>query len=267
MEKVYKYLSVVLVAVILVGGGFYLVEEKAHSNTRRTLTNEVARLEGTIRETETVSSRRAQEVKGLKSRNKDLQKIIKSRNEKIAALTEANIRLKDKVFTLESKEKIIDKDGNEIELDALCRACIADKRFRVDFSQRDDPYLIEGFTLTNPPHAEVALKWTRDLHLDIVLTRDKSGNFRVYLDSRSGDVVPTELKLRIDPSAFTYRWYQKISTGGVLGLGERQGLLGLSLQYDFTEALSAGPQVIWAYDGQQRDNIYGVSIRWYPFRR
>ena len=73
-------------------------EKSSHGKTKRKLNNQIAELEGTIKETETVFSRRAIKVEDLESENEDLQSLIDDRDENILALAETNLRIRNKYF-------------------------------------------------------------------------------------------------------------------------------------------------------------------------
>lgn len=261
----YKYISAVLLTALLVAGGALWWQDRQHSKQRRDLNNALARTEKTLQETETVSSRRAVELEDIETKNKELQKILKDRDESILALTETNLRLRDKYFKIKNaKENVVDKEGNEIP-DG--EPIPDDARVKVEFEHVEEPLKVSGFTLTNPAYAEVKLNWTRDLRLSLILTKTDEDTFRVYLDSENSDVDTTEINLSVDPTLLEHKWYEKIGVGSSLVAGEYGGQLGLRVYYDFWKNVSMGIDFMVLYDGAKAKTFYGLNVGWYPFRK
>jgi hypothetical protein len=262
----YKFLSILLAIVIVGGGIFYGFERHSNAKKRRALTNQIAELEGVVKETETAYSRRAVEVDNLKLENEDLRNRIEDRDEEVVALSEAVLRWKNKYFKIKNaKQTVVIIEGGPEGLDPNCEECLAGVRLRVDFADEQDPWRVSGFTLTTPAEAEVAIEWTRGLNLSLVLTKDKDDLFRVYLDTDSPDLIPADLKLSVDPSILEKRWYEKIGIGSDLTVGE--GVVSsVKIVYDVFDNWSLGPVIMLNYDGNELRKTYGVSTTWYPFR-
>jgi hypothetical protein len=261
----WKYLSILLAGLLVVSGIFYIVERSSNKKVRRELNNEIAKLEGVVKETETAYSRRALEVRDLEIKNKDLSVKIKDRDEKITALGEAVLKWKGKYFKIKGTQSVVDSDGNETSLDLECRECLIGKRFIVGFDETKDHWRVWGNTITNPPEAEINISWASGLRLSFILTRNEDDTFRLYLDSDSPDLVPAELELAIDPSVFEKKWYEKIGVGLDIGVGE--GVYSaVQLHYDIFDDLFVGPKLIWTYDGNKLRKLYGATFGWYPFR-
>jgi len=124
---------------------------------------------------------------------------------------------------------------------------------------------VTGFTLTNPPEAEVKLEWVEDLKLELNLTKDDDGNFRVYTDSEDfqiGDIV-----LKIDPEVLETRWYERISFGADLAAGEYGAMLSLRPGYDVLEELNVNLLFVVLYDGASAKTFYGAGVNWFPWRK
>jgi len=251
----YKVLSIALAALMLVGGSFYLFERSANSKKRRELNNKVAELTGMVQETETAFSRLAKESNDLVIENDEIKALLKDRDEEAVALTEVALRWKSKYFKAKNVTQTVvpSEDGED--------------RIRVDFSHEEDPLRVSGFTLTNPPEAEVSIEWTRDLKLSLILTKDEDDVFRIYLDSDAdvGGITFGDLKLSVDPSILGRKWYEKIGIGGAITVGEGVAS-NLSLMYNVVDDWSVGPTVLLYYDGNTLKKLYGVNALWYPFR-
>lgn len=262
----YKYLSILLGVLLLVAGGFYVYERKSAANARSALNNRIAELEGTLKETETAYSVRGVEIEDLKLKNKELQTIINDRDEEVAVLGEVVLQWKKKYFDIKNATgTVVGSDGTTVvEVPADCQTCLKDLRFRVDFDQTKDYLRVAGHTLTNPAQAELEVSWTRELKFSFVLTK-QDDNLRLYFDTNTPDIVASKLTLKVDPSVFEKKWYEKIGVGLDVGVGE--GVQSsVRAFYDILPDWYVGPMVTFGYDGQQTRTLYGATVGWYPFR-
>jgi hypothetical protein len=261
----YKYLSILLAIGAVVLGVFFVFEKYNHNKDKKELSNQIAQLEGTVQETKTAYSVRGVEMENLKVENKELQKKIHDRDESIAALGKVVLEWKDKYYKImDAYGSVVDGSGGVIEIPADCKECMKDLRFRVDFKQEQDNIEVSGFTLTNPPQAEIKLHWTKPLILDIVLAKDDSGSYRIYVDPGTSGAVPTELNLKVDPSVFDRKWYEKIALGADLGYGDGV-ITTLRVNYELLGNWMIGPFVTFEYDGKFQQ-FYGLNVAWFPFR-
>ena len=264
---IYKVVSGILLGLLLVCGVFLYIEKSSHSKTKTELTNKIAQLEGLVKETKDSWSIRGVEVDNLKTDNKKLQNIIKSREEEIVSLSEIALKWKTKYFEIkDAKETVVGSDGSTtVVIPPNCQDCLKDLRFKVDFDQVKDFLKVSGHTLTNPPYAELSVEWIRDVKLNLILTKTENNDFRIYLDSKDSDAVPSELVLKVDPSVFEKKWYEKISVGTDVAVGP--GVLSsIKVAYDVFDDFSVGPNVNFIYDGKELNTLYGASILWYPLR-
>ena len=246
----YKFLSMLLSVALLVAGGFYAYERYRHNQDVKQLNNQVAKIEGTLKETQTAYSARGIEIDHLKAENKDLQKKIKDRDEKIVSLTEINIKLKDQLLNIPDAHETPTTDG----------------KIRVDFSKDNGLLKVSGYTLTgNPAYAEVKLEWLRNLKLQLILARDNNKNFRVYLDEASSDIENVDLALRIDDSIFDYKWYENILVQGQLSVGDGVNS-SIGMAYSGSKFI-LGPVYTYIYDGNVGRRFYGLSVGWFLFRK
>lgn len=263
----YKFIAALLGIVVLVGGGAFAWQNYQWSKQRRELNNQLAITQGMQQETETAVSRLAIEREKLKANNRELQQKIEDRDEEVLAKTQAEVKWKNRYFkSINAQQSVVDSEGNEIvpTEESPQDACSA--RIKVDFQHEEEPLLVTGHTLTNPPYAEVSLEWSRGLQLSLVLTKNDDDTFRVYLDSENSDVVPTELKLEVDPSLLDLAWYERIGFGADLAAGEFGGLLNLRAFWEFSGGWYLGPNFTVLYDGTKAKTFYGVTAGWYPFR-
>jgi hypothetical protein len=276
----YKVLSIVLACIVLVSGSLFAYEKHKHSKTKKQFFEKVGELEGTLKESEGLYSKRAIEISDLEdllsealTNNKEAKEKIKARDEDIAVITEASIRWKDKYFKIKGQETnvvyvpvdtIPDEELENVKLN--CKACFDKFRLKVEFDQTQDILRVHGYTLTNPPEANLEVAWIKDLKLSLVLTKDDEDNFRIYLDSNNSSIESADLKLVIDPDVLKYKWYERISVSADLAFSNYSSIGGIKINYDIFENLYLGPSMFVVYDGLFFDKYYGFNIGWYIFR-
>jgi hypothetical protein len=246
-------------------GGFYAYERYEHNKERVALNNELAKTQGMLKDTQTAYSSAGVEASNLKAQNDDLEKKIKDRDEKIGAAGQAVLQWKDKYYKIvNATGAVVDNSGAVTTVSSACQAELKDKRFKVSFSQDQDNTNISGFTLTNPDYAEVTLKWTKPLNLNIILAKNPDNTFRLYIDPSDPNLVPTKLNLTVDPSVFARSWYENLAVG--VDLGMNTGVMSsFRLGYEFSNWL-VGPFMAMTYDSKF-NKYYGISVGWFPFRK
>lgn len=264
----YKYLSILLALGLVVLGSFFAYEKYSRNKERQATSIQFALLEGMVQETNTAFSARGVEMDNLRVQNKELQNKIKGRDEEIAALGRVALEWRDKYYKIaDAQGHVVGPGGGVVKIPADCKECLKDLRFRVDFKKEQDNLEVSGFTLygLELSYAEVKLHWTKPLTLDIILAKDKAGTFRIYVDPNDPGVVPTDLKLSIDPSVFARSWHEKIMIGTDVGVGDGV-LASLRVGYECFGSFILGPFMTIEFDGQFR-KFYGASVGWFPFRR
>jgi len=259
----FKYLSIILLVVCLVAFGLLQWEKMKHDKTRSNLNNQIAKLEGQVKETETAYSARGQELENLKTSVKDLNKLIEKRDEEIAAIGEVSLQWKNKYLKIKNaKETVVDSGGQPVVDPPTMPDGL---RYKVDFDQVDGIIHVFGHTLTNPAYAEVNFEWTRPLKLTFVLTKQNK-QYRLYLDSNSLDVVPGQLNLKVDPSVFEREWYEKIGFYGNMSVIYGNGAGGtIGAMYEFGNFV-CGPTWSAMSNGNVTLHSFGLSTIWFPFR-
>jgi hypothetical protein len=270
MQK-YVTLFLAILIVCLVAGGWW--KQIQYLDELSNLNNALAASQQLIRETATAYSSKAFEVENLKTQNKDLQAAIKRNKEEIFALTNISLEWKDKYFEIKNaKQTVVDTSGSQpTSLSTECEFCLVDKRFKVEFNQEQSNLQISGYTLTNPPYASIKLHWTKPLKLQLALTKDKSGDFKVYIDSEDKEVVPTELVLKVDPTILGRKWIEKINIFGSIGVGHTVtepkswgGLMSVGVGYLITPRINLGLGVTALYN-RDFQLYYQVLINYFPF--
>lgn len=265
----YKILSIILAGLLVVAGIFYVYERYTKNKMQDELNNQLAQLSKTLKETETAYSKLGLQVDNIKAENKQLQKIIDKKNEEIVALNEVVLHWKDLYFKiLNASGGVVDPNtGEVIPVEPDCEKCLQNKSFKVEFSQTQDYLKISGYTLYNyqkPSQAFIDVKWVRDLKLTIILTKNKNV-YKAYVDTNSSDVVPSSVELKVDPSVFDIKWYQRLGVGANVGLGD--GLMvGLNAYVQIFNNILVGPSFVNVFNGKDYMKFYGANVGWFPFR-
>lgn len=262
----YKFLSIVLAVLILIGGGAFLYEKRSHAKEKKELNNKIATMRSIIIETPTAASIEAVLLDDLRSKNSQLQSIIDDRNESIVAISKVSLKWKNRYLKeMNAEQSVVDEDNNPVVIDVDCEDCMSGKRFRVDFDQIDGIMYVKGFTLTNPAYAELELSRTEPLRLEISLAKGKDGSWRVYVDSNNAGLETADLDLAVDMSIFESKWYEKIGIGGDIGVGPGVQTT-IRAFYDVDRAWFVGPFMTFQYDGSKFQKFYGATVGFYPFR-
>jgi len=107
----------VFLGALIIGGIAFGYQKKQWSDARVSLNNALAKSSKIQKETESAYSRLALQLNNLKATNKDLQKIIKQRDEDIVAKANIALRWKDKYFKkMKSSQVVVAKvEGEEVD--------------------------------------------------------------------------------------------------------------------------------------------------------
>lgn len=248
-------LTMLLVAI---GVGSYQIWRANKENIK--LSNQLAASQKMEQETKSAYSIAAQRVSDLEASSKELQDKIEDRDETVAALATATLKLKDQLFKIKNaKQTTVDETGHPTEEQVSC-----DVRHRVDFEQEKDLWKIKGYCVTSPPESEVSISWLRPLQLAFVMTR-KNGQYRLYLDSNSPDVIAVEsLALRIDPSVFEKKWYQKLMVSADFGWASSNPTISARVTMD-VGSFAIGP-FMGLFNGKNGlEKSIGISVGYRPF--
>lgn len=269
----YKYISIVLLVLVLIAGGLYGAERWSHKKTKTLAHNLAAEVTGMVVETDTARSRLGTEIKGLELENEMLQDIIDSRDEEVLALGRISVEWKDRYFKIKNaKQSVVNEEGEPIvvggsdptEPEHICNKAY---RFKVEFEQKEEALTVSGFTLTNPPYAELKLDWHRKLNLNIILTKTDDGHFRLYADPEKSDAVPVELEFVVDPSVLERKWYENIAFNTMIAGGDGGFQLGIGAHYNILDNMYLGPMVIVGINDSLQPRIYGaVVLGYWPWR-
>jgi len=263
-----KLLSCVFACLFLTSAVLLCVEKYSHAKTKTELNNAVSQYEGMIKEKDGLYSSQSVVIKDLEdslnSLAKESNKIIQNRNEKIESITSVSLAWKDKYFAIKNATSTVIPVDPNTPTTPDCNQCFLTNRIKVEFEKELDFLSVQGFTLSNPAYAELTVRWTKPLALNLVLTR-RGGRYRVYLDSNNNGVEISELKLSMDEDSFSKRWFEKILFGGDLMSSQNSVLFGFNFSYDLYTNLFIGPKVVFLFDGINNRKFYGFNIGYYPF--
>ena len=98
----YKVLVIVLAGAFLFAFGMGTYKTWQANKEINKLSNQLAKSQKLEQETKSAYSIAAQKLKNLEVQNKELQDKIEGRDESVAALGQANLRLKDQLFKIKN---------------------------------------------------------------------------------------------------------------------------------------------------------------------
>lgn len=274
MEKFYKYSALIFLFLFLGSVGWFFWKQKLADDHIRQLSNQLALTQQLVKETATAYSSAALEMDNLKAKNKDLQSVIKKKQEEIFSLTDIAIQWKNQYWEIKNATGTIvdNKDPSStqpVSLPTECLECLKNVRFRVDFEREQENLKLSGYTLTNPAFATISLEWTKPLMLQLVLTRSQEGVFKVYVDSPDKSFIPTELALKVDPSVFARKWYENIGVSSTIAASQYGFTGSVNAFYNVRYNVFIGPSVSLQYNASNSSfqAFYGAIIGYYPFMR
>lgn len=256
-DNIIKGILAIITAVTL-GFGIYSGIRLAKEEEKRIAAqNALAEQAEIVQEKEQLWSKLAQQredvLDELRQRNGELADLIQSRDERILALTDtiANIR----PTTIVIREDNINQ-GEE------------DGRTRVSFDQTDDPIRVAGYTLTNPPEAELELSFVRPLRLRTVVTQQESGQWVTYFESDWDKLEIQAMETIVNPLAPRVRhrhWWENIGIGTNISTSGFSGLTAdLFITYSFDQ-FAVGPSLGFSISDDDSFGKVGLILQWNPF--
>ena len=113
-------------------------------------------------------------------------------------------------------------------------------RQRVDFRHDFGPFLVSGYTLTDPPEGNVTVTQGRPLDLTLAVARNRDGTWSSLVTSSEPGMAVNVTLGGVDPGILKPRWYQRLwATTSVSALPDPGASLGLEYRGD---RVSLGPQ-------------------------
>lgn len=131
-------------------------------------------------------------------------------------------------------------------------------RRRVDFRHDFGPFLVSGYTLTDPAEGFVSLDQGRPLALVLTVARNRDGTWASYVSSSEKDMAIDVTLGAVDPGILKPSWYQRIwVTSDVVGYPSLAA--GIGMEYR-GERISFGPQCQFWNGGLGCGLSFGVRL-------
>jgi len=272
LKKLQKYIVVILVVSIIAMGLTMWVQQRIHRKQIVELHNDIAMSTKTVEIHKNAFEKKSVELENLEDvlktfeaegehdaeTIKKLRKQIKKRDEEILVASRVSATWK-KAYeaAINAKETTLPGDDPDDP---------TDDRVRVDFDNDFGYITVEGFTLTNPPHAWVSIKQKRPLLLTLSVTQARDGHWTTYVTS-SEDNVDLDVKLSgVNPFIFKERWYEKISLDFGMDIHSVGIIPYVGLSYPVGPVYLSGG--VWADSDTSSLGWYTtINYSWSPFSR
>ncbi len=261
-----KWISIIVGIIIAALGAFgvaQFIRGNQEEERRIEAQNEIARMSEIMKEQEGVWSRLAVQSKDviehLRSQNSGLADTIESRDEQVQNLVKIVGNLRNIRVVVREENISQTQEPDNIE------------RARVTFDQEWENFIrIYGFTLTNPPEADINLEWTRPVNFTIVTTQLDDLSWRNYLTSDMPNLEIGSIEGIVNPRPLRSRTFvENIIIGGGLLINPTQfdaGFGEVFLLYSFESAFAIGP-VIGIGIAENSDFMVGLHFQWKPWRQ
>lgn len=257
----------VIMAVVIVALGFFglasFMRANSEENKRIESQNRIAQMSKVIQEKENLWSRLSQQQEDvigiLRRDNEGLADQIEKQGDTILALSETVVKMKS-VRVVVRHENITQDPVEPTEPGG-------DERLRVSFHENVDPISVEGFTLTNPPEAEVTVGFTRPLKLRTVITQQQDGAWRTYVEGDWPNLDIQQIETVVNPRAAHQRSFvENIVVGGNLLISpDFDDVVGnINLGYSLG-SFSVGPSLGIALVNDNASFVVGFQSEWKPF--
>lgn len=247
--------AVILTAAALVGTCGYGCGQRSRNPQIESLAQALAGSERTVKlgeglyQTTLVQVGDARRVIELReSENRDLLKALDASKSQVLATERVAIRWLPKQGLVEAIQTNAPPDPDRPEV----------IRRRVDFRHDFGPFLVSGYTLTDPAAGFVTVAQGRPLALTLAVSRDPSGHWLSHVSTSDPDVGVEVTLGAVDPGILAQHWYQRFwFTGSVGLLGGTSAGVGLEYRGD---RFSLGPQCQLWPDGHACGLGLGIRL-------
>ena len=261
-----KIIMAIVIAAFGIFGLASFLRANAEEAKRIEAQNEIARISKVVQEKENLWSRLSQQkddlIGELRHNNADLANQIENQGATIVSLSETVAKFSS-IRVIVGRENVSQNPVEPVEPGG-------EQRTRVDFHEQVDPVSVEGFTLTNPPEAEVTVGFTRPLKLRTVITQEENGSWRTYVEGDWPNLTIEQIETTVNPRAErNMDFVENIVIGGNLHtsveLNDVTG--GVFALYSFKKSFAVGPSVnVGLVDGDSAF-LVGAQFQWNPWRR
>jgi hypothetical protein len=261
-----KIIMAIVIAAFGIFGLASFLRANAEEAKRIEAQNETARISTVIQEKEDLWSRLSQQKDDLASvlrqSNSDLASRLEDQGAAIVSLSETIANFKP-VRVIVRTENVSQDPVDPTEPGG-------EQRIRVSFHEEVDPIRVEGFTLSNPPEAEVTVGFTRPLKLRTVITQERNGAWRTYVQGDWPNLTIEQIETVVNPQAARSRSVvENIIVGGNLHTSwQLDSAVGeVFALYSFKDSFAAGPSVGVGIINGESDLLLGAQFQWHPWRR
>lgn len=240
-----------LVVVLIIGVLISIIQNKIQQNNFndkiKELNNTMAKTSETIKIDdnvyEKISLTQEKLIKTyLEEQDKKLSDKFEDLNQKLLAVTKAQITIKDQVYKIDSSsggkinQVIIEKEKEE-------------KRLKVTFEKIQGYFKVSGYTLTNPLEAEINITQAKQLYVMTGLVKQDDGRYYAFLKFPDDfPITNISLDSRIDIeeiiSEYKEKWYQRFYMGGSFFVSKKGVVIGPFIGYKLLGKLLIGPTVV-----------------------
>lgn len=245
----------VLIVIFLIGEVGYGCGQRSRETDIANLSQALADSEKTVKlkdglyQTTLVEVGDARKLLELKqAENRDLLKALDDAKAKVLVTEKVVIKWLPKESPVEATQTDVPPDPGGLPV----------TRKRVDFKHDFGPFLVSGYTLTDPAAGFVSVSQGRPLSLTLAVSRDPKGRWLSHVSSSDPDLDVAVTLGAVDPGILDKRWYQRFWVTGTAGfLGDDS--VGMGFEYR-GERFSFGPQCqLWS-DGHSCGLAVGVRL-------
>lgn len=260
METYQKWIGIILVLLSLAGVSFGVwssVKKNEEEARRVKAQNELAKLSEVMKEKENSWSRLSQQqedlINLLKQRDSKLVELIEKRDEQILVLSDAIVKFRPTTIVIKEPSDI-----NQSE---------QDDRTKVEFQKDQDKIRVSGFTLTNPPEAEINFSFIEPLKLRTVVTQSEDGSWRTYLESDWDGLEIENIDTVVNPLPLKEKSFLERFSVGISAHvnSDFDTVIGTAnILYDF-DSFEIGPSVSYSIGDSGTLAPFGLMFQVRPF--
>ena len=267
LDQLKRYAVLVVIMLLMVVTMLGYLRNRAYQGQLASLRNQLASSDRTVEELKGTYAKLAREDEGLKSSNKELQKLLSKTNQDLIAEQQLSVYWKGKYEFVLSHQPADPGAKPPFDPPAHQEACTASPKLYT--ASQDIGFIkltVDTFTVDPSYQQRLTLSpGSKPLTLTLDLTRDREMKWRTHVTS-SDDRVGVEIGVNsVNLEPLQPRWYERIRLHFDIGAGlDGPGALiggGAAVQFGKFEL---GPSV-WATTGGGQ--FGGLNFSWSPFQR
>lgn len=233
MSKFWKYLIAIstFILIVVIGIFAYRLGQRSMDDKVSSLAGKLTQAEKTVEITKDVY---ATKIVELGDQITDALKLLNGDENK--RLRQELDDAKAKILTFEAvdvhlKHPISGKtESTQVEIPANEKSS---KRIRVDFSKDLGPFLVKGFTMTDPGEGFLELSQVRPLSMTVLVSQNKDGSWASSVTSSDPDIGVNVRLGSVNANVLKPSWIQRIWLSSSFGVWpDRIGSLGVEYRGD-----------------------------------